>query len=347
MAQDNVVEGDQTFTVTLSNVSSNAQLATDPTAKGTIVDDDTAPTVTDVSVTSTPVLETDTYGAGERIEVSVTFDEAVTATSDTDFVLSVAGAKRAPLVSGSGTATLVFGYTVAPGDADDNGIWIGDETRTLVGDRNGEPQAGAITSVATGVAADLTHSELGTQSGHKVDGSRTTDNTPPSFTSSAAFDAAENRTAVGTVAAADSDSDDSVTGYEITGGADMALFEIGATTGELTFKSAPDFEDPGTDNVHEVTVQATSGTGTRGNDRDPDDHGDGDRRRRAIRQAGQARAGGGRGLVDEPDRDLEDAGQERRPGDHPATSWSTGRRRAARGWTSRTPARASPRPSPG
>ena len=56
------------------------------------------PTVTNVAVTSMPVLETDTYGAGETIEVSVTFSEAVDATSDTDFVLSVGGARRAPLV---------------------------------------------------------------------------------------------------------------------------------------------------------------------------------------------------------------------------------------------------------
>ena len=131
-----------------------------------------APTISAVAVTSTPVLETDTYGAGERIEVTVTFSEAVNATSDTDFVLSVAGAKRAPLVRGSGTATLVFGYTVAPGDEDDDGIWIGDEDRTLVGDRNGEPQSGTITSVATSTAADLDHVGPGTQSDHKVDGSR-------------------------------------------------------------------------------------------------------------------------------------------------------------------------------
>ena len=74
------------------------------------------PTVTNVEVTSDPVLETDTYGAGETIEVSVTFSEAVNATSDTDFVLSVAGAKRAPLLRGSDTATLVFGYTVVSSD---------------------------------------------------------------------------------------------------------------------------------------------------------------------------------------------------------------------------------------
>ena len=46
-AQDTADEEDETFTVTLSNVSSNAQLAADPTAKGTRVinDDDDPPTV--------------------------------------------------------------------------------------------------------------------------------------------------------------------------------------------------------------------------------------------------------------------------------------------------------------
>ena len=134
----------------------------------------TAPMITDVAVTSTPRAASDTYGEGERIEITVTFNEAVTATTDTDFVLSVAGRKRAPLLRDSGTETLVFGYTVQAVDSDTDGIWIGDQTRTLVGNRNGDPQNGAITSVATGVAADLTHAALGTLDDHKVDGSRTT-----------------------------------------------------------------------------------------------------------------------------------------------------------------------------
>ena len=129
----------------------------------------TAPTITEVAVTSTPQATSDTYGAGETIEVTVTFDQAVNATTGTDFVLSVAGRKRAPLLRGSGTTTLVFGYTVQTADADDNGIWIGDQDRTLVGNRMGDPQNGTITSVDTGTAADLTHSALGQQSGHKVD----------------------------------------------------------------------------------------------------------------------------------------------------------------------------------
>ena len=47
------------------------------------------------------------------------------------------------------------------------------------------------------------------------------------------------------------------------GGDDQALFNIDAGSGELTFKAAPDFENPGdanTDNDYKVIVQATDGT---------------------------------------------------------------------------------------
>ena len=91
-------------------------------------------------------------------------------------------------------------------------------------------------------------------------------NAAPSFDSSATFSAAENQTTAGTVVAADSDTDDDITGYAITGGADQALFEIGATDGALTFETAPNFEDAkdqDTNNTYVVTVEATSGTDTR------------------------------------------------------------------------------------
>ena len=166
---DAVDEADETFTVTLSNPT-NASIP-DATAKGTITSDDT-PAVTGVTVTSVPALETDTYGAGETIEVAVDFSAPVNAAAGTDLVLSVGGAERAALLRGSGTQTLVFGYTVQPGDEDDDGIWMGDQDRTLAGNRNGTPQNGAITSVATGLDAVLDHDAPGRQSGHKVDGTR-------------------------------------------------------------------------------------------------------------------------------------------------------------------------------
>ena len=86
-------------------------------------------------------------------------------------------------------------------------------------------------------------------------------NESPSFTSSAAPSVPENTTAVITVTAADPEGN-AVT-YSITGGADMALFTINPTTGELSFLSAPDFEAPadaGANNVYDVVVTATDGT---------------------------------------------------------------------------------------
>ena len=104
-------------------------------------------------------------------------------------------------------------------------------------------------------------------SGWSAPGSGSTDaNASPSFTSAATFSAAENRTAVGTVQASDSDTDDSVTGYAIQGGADRSKFSIVAATGVLTFASAPNFEAPAdadTGNDYVVVVRATSGAGER------------------------------------------------------------------------------------
>ena len=98
-------------------------------------------------------------------------------------------------------------------------------------------------------------------------------NTAPSFTSTASFQADENQTAAATVAAADLDSTDGVS-YAITGGTDSLKFNIGETTGVLTFKVPPNYESPadvaGTDplndagnNEYIVTVTATGGTGGR------------------------------------------------------------------------------------
>ncbi len=98
-------------------------------------------------------------------------------------------------------------------------------------------------------------------------GSGSTDaNAAPSFDSPATFNAAENQAAVGTVAASDSDTGDSVTGYAIHGGADLSKFSIDAATGVLTFASPPNFEaasDADTGNDYVVVVRATSGAGAR------------------------------------------------------------------------------------
>ena len=98
-------------------------------------------------------------------------------------------------------------------------------------------------------------------------------NTAPSFTSDTSFEADENQTATGRVAARDPDSGDGVA-YALTGGADASKFDIGETTGVLTFQVPPNHEraadaastDPSNDagnNEYIVTVTATGGTGDR------------------------------------------------------------------------------------
>jgi len=84
-------------------------------------------------------------------------------------------------------------------------------------------------------------------------------NNAPVFTSgaNAVFNVAENSIAAGTVVA--TDAGDTIT-YSLTGGLDLALFNIDSGSGAITFKNAPDFEtklDAGTDNVYDVIVTAT------------------------------------------------------------------------------------------
>ena len=79
---------------------------------------------------------------------------------------------------------------------------------------------------------------------------------------------------VGRLEAVDPDEGDGIEGYGIAGGADASLFVIEAETGELRFREAPDYEDPGdvesadprsgaADNEYVVVVEVSSGEGER------------------------------------------------------------------------------------
>jgi hypothetical protein len=78
----------------------------------------------------------------------------------------------------------------------------------------------------------------------------------------AAISIVENSRDVTRVTATDVDSGTTLT-YSILGGADAGLFQINATTGALSFKTAPNFEVPtdgGANNVYDVVVQASDGS---------------------------------------------------------------------------------------
>ena len=99
-------------------------------------------------------------------------------------------------------------------------------------------------------------------------------NAAPAIASTGPFAVGENQAAVRRLTATDPDAGDAVTGWAITGGADALQFAVGETTGELSFREAPDYESPAdvssgdppsaaADNEYVVTVRVTSGTGAR------------------------------------------------------------------------------------
>ena len=100
------------------------------------------------------------------------------------------------------------------------------------------------------------------------------ENRVPEITSTGPFEVEENTTRVGRLEVVDWDEEDEITEYGIAGGADQALFAIEAETGELSFREAPDYENPGDvesedpaskagDNEYIVVVEVTSGEGDR------------------------------------------------------------------------------------
>ena len=136
----------------------------------------TAPALTSVTVTSTPHKTTDTYGAREHIEFSMSFDAPVTVTGDPTFAFDLGGASTASYYAGSGTATLRFSHAVTggtSGDRDTNGISWAENAIALNG--------GTIAGTDNAVAAVLTHAAQSNLAGHKVDG-RTTAVTPATVT---------------------------------------------------------------------------------------------------------------------------------------------------------------------
>lgn len=94
-----------------------------------------------------------------------------------------------------------------------------------------------------------------------TDVGETLPNAGPRFTGPSELSVGENQAAVAALAAYDPDGD--ALTYKITGGADAALFQIDARTGELSFIEAPDFEAPGSaagSNDYQVRVEVSDGS---------------------------------------------------------------------------------------
>ena len=121
----------------------------------------TTPTVSTVAVTSNPGTD-NTYTTLDVITVTVTFNEAVTATRTPQITLDIGGTQRTADYMGAGTSTsrLLFSYEVQPVDQDDDGIAVVANSLALNG--------GTIQSTDDSTDATLTHAAQAAAN-HKVD----------------------------------------------------------------------------------------------------------------------------------------------------------------------------------
>ena len=125
----------------------------------------TVPAVNAVAIVSSPGNLAGAYGEGDRITVEVGFQIAVTVTGMPQLALTIgSGSVQASYVSGSGTRSLTFRYTVQATDADSDGLSIGASALTL---NSGTIQSAAMTNAALGLGTRA----VSNAASHKVDGS--------------------------------------------------------------------------------------------------------------------------------------------------------------------------------
>ena len=150
--------------------------------------------------------------------------------------------------------------------------WIGDRPHgTCIGLDPGHTRRAPGSTPGRGLRSALrSHNEVYARgNSHWLRASPTSQspNATPVITSNggaatASVNAPENQTFADDVNASDADGNETVS-YSISGGADQAKFDLNATTGVLTFKTAPDFENPasaGSNNAYVVEVNASDGT---------------------------------------------------------------------------------------
>ena len=122
------------------------------------------PEVSSVALTSAPGSD-NTYAIGDAVAATVTFDAAVDITGSPQLELDFDGtAKAAGCATGTNTTTMACSYTVLTGDSAPNGVAIAANKLT----------GGTITATGSTITADLDHTAVMIDAGHKVDGIRPT-----------------------------------------------------------------------------------------------------------------------------------------------------------------------------
>ncbi len=180
--QDNLIEGDETFTV---RFTTSAQIADpddperDNKCEITIIDDD--PNIRKLEVTSDPAVHDSTYGIGEVIRISATFSTRVDVEEGGNPALGLRVGdtwRQAGYLRGSGSRILVFGYTVKSEDRDSDGIRINPGYQDRQGGWHNFLRHETITASGTTTTPYRVYDGIDDQPDHKVDGSLSLVGTP-------------------------------------------------------------------------------------------------------------------------------------------------------------------------
>ena len=131
---------------------------------------DGRPYVKNVGIVSVPPDGWEAYRAGQTIEIALTFDTAVVVEGEVRLGLYVGlvhgnwaeAWREADYLRGSGTETLIFGYTVAPGDTDIRGVAIPGGGIAVLG-------SGTIMAQGTDVEYQMHFPATGHLPDHKID----------------------------------------------------------------------------------------------------------------------------------------------------------------------------------
>ena len=205
----------------------------------------------------------DTYGSGDKIEVTVTFSEKMSfpissscsshvVHCEAELELDIGGTARTADYQSHDGAEAVYAYTVQAGDSDDNGIAIGANKLT------GQSIRDAAGRLGEGINdADLSHDAVAADSGHKVDGGLSSALT---VSGDVTIRIQENRPTY--VARYEVSGRNGSLTWSLTGDDSDDFTIIGGLDGLVNFRSSPNFEAPtdaDADNEYEFTVNASDG----------------------------------------------------------------------------------------
>ena len=118
--------GSASITVTSASYTDSAGNTGSAGSTPSLNFDTLTPTISSMNISSASGIISNTLNAGDVLQITANFSESITVNATgakPRVLLNIGGvSKYADYLSGSGTADLVFGYTIAAGDTDVNGV---------------------------------------------------------------------------------------------------------------------------------------------------------------------------------------------------------------------------------